>query len=134
MGMKLLVLHPQILGQTCQACRRWVFDEQHRKLLRARAVAARGPGARRRPAMRAQAEPRRWAAGCERELRRGFSTRRQSLLRSRASSATRLSEAERRDALTMRNLAIVDLVVRQLEASPATATNGTHSLSSFWRN
>ena len=52
----------------------------------------------------------------------------------RASFGHCLSEAERRDAVTMRNLAIVDLVVRQLEASPAVGVNGTDSLSSFWRN
>jgi hypothetical protein len=132
LGVKLLVLHPQILGQTCDACRRWVFDNQHRKLLRRGQPVARPFGAptpchscpKRNPTL---------GRGLERELRR-VSHAINRYFAVRASFGHCLSEAERRDAVTIRNLAIVDLVVRQLEASPAAATNGTHSLSSFWRN
>ena len=33
-GVKLLVLHPQIVRQSCDECRRWIFTDAHRKLLR----------------------------------------------------------------------------------------------------
>ncbi|HEX4147701.1 MAG TPA: hypothetical protein VHY20_01885 [Pirellulales bacterium] len=32
--MKLLVLHPQLSQRTCDACRRWVFDDRHQRLTR----------------------------------------------------------------------------------------------------
>jgi hypothetical protein len=132
LGVKLLVLHPQILGQSCDACRRWVFDEQHRKLMRNGQLVARPYGAP-TPCHACPKQNPTLGRRLERELGR-VSHAINRYFEVRASFGHCLSEAERRDAVTRRNLAIVDLLVRQLESPPPSATNGTPSLSSFRRN
>jgi hypothetical protein len=132
LGVKLLVLHPQILGQSCGECRRWVFDEQHRKLLRHGRPVARPAGAP-TPCHACPKQNPALGRRLERELGRVSHTVNR-YFEVRASHGHCLSEAERRDALTIRNLTIVDLLVRRLEAAPTDAARGTHPLIPFRRN
>ena len=132
LGVKLLVLHPQILAQSCHDCRRWVFDEQHRKLLRRGQPVARPAGAP-TPCHACPKQNPTLGRRLERELGR-VSHAINRYFEVRASHGHCLSAAERRDALTIRNLTIVDLVVRQREAAPSAAANGTQTLTSFRRN
>jgi hypothetical protein len=131
-GMKLLELHPQILGQSCDACRRWVFDEHHRKLLRQGRPVARPTGAptpchacpKRNPTLGRRFE--RDLVRISHAVNRYFEVR--------ASFGQCLTPAERGDALTQRNLSIVDQFVRRTEAaSSAAAGGGNPSLIPFRR-
>jgi hypothetical protein len=129
--VKLLALHPQILGQACDACRRWVFDEHHRKLLRHGQPVARPAGAP-TPCHCCPKQNPTLGRRFERDLGR-IAQAINRYFEVRATLGHCLTAAERCDAVTIRNITIVDQLVRPMEAAPS-AANVTSSLPSLRRN
>jgi hypothetical protein len=113
MGVKLLVLHPQILAQPCSECRQWVYDDRHRKLLRGGQPVARPPGV---PTPCSSCPKQNAIAGAyfDRHVHDfAWLLRRRHEISGTAGAC--LTAAERADPLLHRNLGVVDALLRQIE-------------------
>jgi len=111
--VKLLVLHPQLLEQTCSACRRWIYDQRHQKITRRGQPVARPAGVPTPCSTCPKANPAdgayfdRHAADFAWLIRR----RHEAI----ATGGACFSAAERADPLLHRNLGVVEAVLRKLE-------------------
>ena len=117
MGMKLLLFHPQLLKRTCASCRQWLYDDQHRFVTRAGQPVRRPPGSP-TPCWKCPKGSPAQSAGYERDLDKIGATM-DLYFRVRATVGRCLSQREAADSLTVRNLSIVDAIVRKGEAAQA---------------
>lgn len=113
MGMKLLVLHPQLLQRTCADCRNWIYDERHQPLTRGGQPIPRPAGVPTPCTTCPKGNALdgdyfdRHASGFAWLIRR----RHEAI----ATGGACFSTAERADPLLHRNLGIVEAVLRKLE-------------------
>jgi hypothetical protein len=110
MGVKLALLHPQIIERSCARCQTWLHDDQHRCVLREGKPVRRPAGAP-TPCWKCPKQSPKLAASYERDLER-IGRMLDLYFRVRATNGRCLSEAQARDPLTARYLAIIDGLVR----------------------
>ncbi|MBI3837398.1 MAG: hypothetical protein HY288_05640 [Planctomycetia bacterium] len=113
MGAKLLLFHPQLLNRTCASCQEWLYDDQHRFIMRAGQRVSRPKGSP-TPCWKCPKESPVHAAGYERDIDKIASTI-DLYFRVRATAGRCLSPCEAADPLTVRKLSIVDRIVRKWE-------------------
>jgi hypothetical protein len=111
--VKLLVLHPQILGRTCADCRCWIYDQRHKKILRRGQPVARPAGVS-TPCASCPKENSADGTYFDRHVA-DFAW----LIRRRheaiATGGACFSATERADPLLHRNLGVVEAVLHKLE-------------------
>jgi hypothetical protein len=117
MGVKLLLFHPQLLKRTCASCRQWLYDDRHHIVTRAGQPVCRPPGSP-TPCWKCPKGSPAQSAGLERDLDKIGATV-DLYFRVRATAGRCLSQREAADLLTVRNLSIVEAIVRKWEAAHA---------------
>jgi hypothetical protein len=123
MGVKLLLFHPQLVNRTCASCRLWLYDDQHRFVTRAGRPVRRPQGSP-TPCWKCPKQSAAQSAGYERDLDKIGATI-DLYFRVRATAGRCLSQRESADSLTVRNLSIVDTIVRQGEFAQAAGRRQT---------
>ncbi len=113
MGVKLLLFHPQLLSRSCASCQAWLYDDDHRVVMRQGRPLRRPPSSP-TPCWKCPKQSPALAAGCERDLDRIHRTL-ELYYQVRATAGRLLSDREAADPLLARNLAIVDAIVRKWE-------------------
>jgi hypothetical protein len=122
--VKLLVLHPQILHQSCADCRRWLFDDRHRKLLRGG-----------QPIERPAGVPTPCASCPKGDMATGewFDRRADALrwlialnYRVQATCGACLDRRQRRDGRLHHDLALVHTTLRRIERAQAAELSPSH--------
>ena len=107
------MLHPQLLQRTCSACRRWIYDEHHKQLMRRGQPVERPPGV---PTPCSTCPKENPADGAYFDRHAGdfawLIRRRHEAI---ATGGACFSAAERADPMLHRNLGVVEAVLHKLE-------------------
>ena len=122
MGVNLILLHPRLLERTCTRCRTWLYDDRHQIVYRLGQKVRRPPDTL-LPCWKCPKQSPAAAAGCERDIDRIARTVR-LYFEVQATAGRCLSDRQAADRLLVRNLAIVDAVVRRVTASQTLAALG----------
>jgi hypothetical protein len=125
MGVNLLLFHPRLLQRTCDLCRTWMFDEQHRIITRLGVPVGR-PAASPTPCWNCPKQSPARARGYERDMQR-IARMLRLYFEVRATAGRVLSDREAADSLLARHLAIVDMAVRRWELRQACAALAAES-------
>jgi len=111
--VRLLLAHPRILKRSCADCQTWLYDDNHRRVLRLGEPVARPQGAP-TPCWRCPKKSPEHARPVERALPK--ITRTINLyFQVRGTAGQCLSPAERNDRIIRRNLGIVEVLVTRAE-------------------
>lgn len=111
MGVRLLLLHPQLAMVRCASCQQWLYDDRHRLVIRG-GEAIRRPAGSSTPCWQCPKRSPREAQGYERDLDR-ISRTLDLYFRVRATSGRCLGDREAADPLLSRHLTIIDTLVRR---------------------
>ena len=111
--MKLLLAHPQILKRSCADCQSWLYDNNHRRVLRLGEPVARPRGAP-TPCWSCPKKSPEHARPIERAFPKIIRTI-NLYFQVRGTGGQCLSTEERSDRIIRRNLGIVDALVTRAE-------------------
>jgi len=108
-----MLFHPRILARPCAECRQWLFDDEHRRVLRLGQPVARPPGSP-TPCWKCPKQSPARSRSLERDLGK-IGAAVDLYFRIRGTSGGCLSDAERGDPLVHRATAIIETLVRRAE-------------------
>ena len=115
-----MLFHPRILARSCDDCQRWLFDDDHQKILRV-GIPVRRPAGSPTPCWKCPKQNPRQGRPLERDLPR-IGRAVELYFRIRGTAGSCLSAAERRDPLLARGMALVDALLRRAELEQTART------------